>query len=80
MILLKLHHALAGLERAGMDALVAQQVLGRDLGLDEGGVGQLAVADLPVEDVVGMLARPMRAVGLVLDVLAQDRRVRRPSP
>ena len=65
--------ALAGLERAGVDALIAQQVLGRDLGLHEGDVGQLPVADLPVEDVVGMVARPVGAVFLVLDVLAQDR-------
>ena len=68
--------ALAGLERAGVDALIAQQVLGRDLGFREGGVGQLLVADLPIEDVVGMVARPVGAVFLVLDVLAQDRRVR----
>ena len=43
---------LAGLERAGVDALVAQQVLGRHLRLGEGRVGQLAVADRPGEDVV----------------------------
>ena len=67
--------ALAGLERAGVDALIAQQVLGRDLRLQEGGVGQLLVADLPIEDVVGMLARPVGAVLFVLDVLAQNRRV-----
>ena len=72
--------ALAGLERAGVDALIAQEVLGRDLGLGEGGVGQLLVADLPVEDVVRVAARPVSAILLVLDVLAQDGRVRRPSP
>ena len=58
-----------------MDALVAQDVLGRDLRLGEGGVGQLAVADGPGEDVVRMLARPVRALRLVLDVLAHHRRV-----
>ena len=67
--------ALAGLERAGVDALVAQEVLGRHFGLLEGGVGQFLVADLPVEDMVRMAARPMRAVLLVLDVLAHDWRV-----
>ena len=67
--------ALAGLERAGVDALVAQEVLGRDFGLLEGGVGQFPVADLPVEDMVRMAARPVSAILLVLDVLAQDRRV-----
>ncbi len=67
--------ALAGFERAGVHALVAQEVLGRHLGLGEGGVGQLLVADLPVEDVVVVLARSVGAVLLVLDVLAQDRRV-----
>ena len=67
--------ALAGLERAGVHALVAQEVLGRDFGLLEGGVGQFPVADLPVEDMVRMAARPVSAILLVLDVLAQDRRV-----
>ena len=70
------HHALASLERARVDTLIAEQVLGLDLGLHKGGVGQLLVADLPVEDVVGVVARPVRAVLFVLDVLPQDRRVR----
>ena len=55
--------------------MIGQQVFGRDFRLDEGGVGEVAIADLPIEDMVVMLARPMRAFGLVLDVLAQQRRV-----
>ena len=62
--------------RSPVDALVAEKVLRRDLGLGEGGVGQFLVADLPVEDVVRVFARPVGALGLVLDVLAQDGRVR----
>ena len=58
-----------------MDALVAEEVLRRDLGLGEGGVGQFLVADLPVEDVVRVAARPVSAILLVLDVLAQDGRI-----
>ena len=48
-----------------------------DLGALEGRVGRAPVAHLPGEDMVVVLAAPMRAVGLVLDVLAQHRRVRR---
>ena len=70
-------HALAGLERRGMRAVIGDQLLDRDLGLVEGGVGQVLVADRPLEDVVRVLARPVRAVLLVLDVLAQDGRVGR---
>ena len=66
------HHALAGFERAGVDALIDQQIFRCGLGLGEGGVGQVLVADRPVEDVVGMAARSMRAGHLVLDVLAQN--------
>ncbi len=68
---------MAGLQRAGMDALIGDQLLDRDLGLLEGGVGRLPVADLPVEDVVVVLALAVGAVHLVLDVLAQQRRVGR---
>ena len=67
--------ALAGLQRARMDPLVGEEVLGRHLRFGESGVGQLAVADGPGEDVVGVLAGPVRPFGFVLDVLAQDRGV-----
>ncbi len=70
--LVEADHALAGLERAGVDALIAQEVPGRDLGFGESGVGQLLVADSPGEDVVRVLARPVRAFGFVLDVIAYD--------
>jgi hypothetical protein len=73
-VILLTDHALAGFERTGVDALIAEQVLGLDLGLHEGRVGQLLVADLPVEDVVRMAPRPVSAVLFVLDVLAQDGR------
>ena len=60
-----------------MHALIDDQLLDRDLGLVEGGVGRRLVADLPGEDVVVVLALAVGAVGLVLDVLAEHRRVRR---
>ena len=69
--------ALAGLERAGMDALIGDQLLDRHFRLLEGRVRRLLVAHLPGEDVVVVLALAVGAVGLVLDVFAQDRRARR---
>ena len=68
---------LAGLQRTGMHALVGDQFLDRDLGILEGEVGRLLVPDLPFEDVVVVLALAVGAVHLVLDVLAQQRRVGR---
>jgi len=68
--------ALAGLQRARMDALVGDQLLDGDLGLAEGEVGGLLVADLPGEDVIVVPALAVGALGLVLDVLAQHRRIR----
>ena len=66
----------AGLQRRRVDALIGDQLLDRHRGLGEGTVGRLAVADLPGEDVVVVLALAVRAVGLVADVLAQaDRAV-----
>ena len=70
--LVEADHALAGFQGTGVDALVAQQVLGLNLSLHEGGVSQLLIADLPIEDVVGMVARPVGPVLFVLDVLAKD--------
>ena len=69
--------ALAGLERARMHARIDDHLLDRHVGLGEGRVGRRLVAGLPVEDVVVVLALAVRAVGLVLDVLADHRRVRR---
>ena len=69
--------ALAGLERAGVHARIDDQLLDGDVGLREGGVGRGLVAGLPVEHVVVVLALAVRALGLVLDVLADDRRVGR---
>ena len=69
--------ALAGLERRGVHALVGNQLLDHHFGAFEGRVGRAPVADLPGEDMVVVLAGPVRAVGLVLDVLPQHRRVRR---
>ena len=69
--------ALAGLERAGMDALIGDQLLDRHFRLLEGRVRRLLVAHLPGEDVIVVLALAVGAVGLVLDVLAQDGRARR---
>ncbi len=62
--------ALAGLERAGVDARIRDHLADGDVGLVEGGVGFRLAARLPVEHVVIVLARPVRAFGLVLDVLA----------
>ena len=56
--------ALAGLERRGMDALIEDQLLDRDIGLAESGIGRVLVADGPLEDVVVVLARAVRAVVL----------------
>ena len=69
--------ALAGLERAGVDALIGDQLLDGDVGLAEGRIGRVLVAHLPGEDVVVVLARAVRALGLVLEILAQHGRVRR---
>ena len=60
-----------------MDPLVGDHLLDGDVGLGERRVGRRLVAGLPVEDVVRVLARPVGAVGLVLEVLADHRRVRR---
>lgn len=58
-----------------MGAVIDQHFLDGHIGLGEDRVGGLLVANLPFEDVVGMFARAMRTHHLVLDVLAQDRRV-----
>ena len=46
-----------------------------DLRLAEGGIGEILVADRPLEDVIVMLARPVRAGGLAGEILAQHRGV-----
>ncbi len=58
-----------------MGAVIGDQFLDGHLGLVEGGIGQVLVADRPFEDVVVVLARPVRALGLAGEVLAQHRRV-----
>ena len=55
--------------------MIGDHLLDRDLGLAEGGVGQVLVADGPLEDVVVVLARAVRAVGLAGEILAQHRRI-----
>src|SRR5512145_2434765 len=72
--------ALAGFKWTGVNALVGDELLYHHLGLLERGVGRFLVADLPGEDVVMVLALAVRAFRLVLDVLAQHRRVRRHRP
>ncbi len=59
-----------------MDPLIGDQLLRHDLGRGQRLLGGGAVARLPEKDVVRMLPRSVRAVHLVLDVLAQHRRVR----
>src|SRR6202165_3742023 len=71
-------YALAGLQRRRMGAVIGDHLLDRDLRLAERGVGEILVADGPLEDVIVMLARPVRACGLAGEILAQHRRVRRP--
>ena len=67
--------ALAGFQRRRMGAVIGDHLLDRHLGLLEGGVGQVLVADGPLEDVVVVLARAVRAGGLAGEVLAQHRRI-----
>ena len=55
--------------------MVGDHLLDRHLRLAEGGVGQVLVADGPLEDVVVVLARAMRARGLSGEILAQHRGV-----
>ncbi len=59
-----------------MHALIGDQLLDGDIGLLESGVGDILVAHRPLEDMVVVLARTVRAVGLVLDIFAQHRRIR----
>ena len=56
--------------------MIGEHLLDRHLRLAEGGVGQILVADGPLEDVVVVLARTMRARRLAGEILAQHRRVR----
>ena len=65
--------AAAGLERTRVDALVGDQLLGHDLAAGQRLLGGVGVAELPVEDVVVVIALAVRALGLVLDVLAEHR-------
>ena len=58
-----------------MDALVVDLLLDRHRGIGKGLIGRRLVADVPGEDMVGMLARALAHLALVFDILAQDRRV-----
>ena len=69
--------ALAGLERARMYARINDHLLDLDLGLVERGVSRGLVARLPGEDVVIVLALAVGAVGLILQIFANHRRIRR---
>ena len=59
-----------------MDALIGDHFFGHHVGLPERLLGRFLVADLPQEDVIVVLARPMRARRLVLHIFTQHRRVR----
>ena len=56
--------------------MIGNHLLDRHVSLAEGGVGQILVAHRPFEDVIMMLARPVRAGSLAGEILAQHRRVR----
>ena len=62
-----------------MHARIDDHLLDCHVSFGEGRVGRGLVAGLPVEDVVVVLARAVRALGLVLDVLADHRRIGRHS-
>ena len=64
-----------GLERTGMHARIDDHLLDGHVRFREGRVGRSLVASLPIEDVVVVLARAVGAFLLVLDVLADHRRV-----
>jgi hypothetical protein len=68
-------NALAGLERAGVYARIDDQLLDGHVRGRESRVGRGLVARLPVEDVVVVLARAVGALGLVLEVFADHRRI-----
>ena len=69
--------ALTGLQRARMYARINDHLLDGHVSFSEGRIRRGFVAGLPVEDMVVMLARAVRALVLVLDVLADHRRIRR---
>ena len=60
-----------------MDPLIGDHLLDGDVGLAEGRIGRVLVPDLPGEDVVVMLARAVRALGLAREILAQHGSIRR---
>ena len=52
--------------------MVADQFLDRDLSLGKRSIRQLLVADLPLENVIMVLSRAVRAGHLVFDIFAQQ--------
>ena len=70
-------NALAGLERARVHARIRNKLPDRDVGFGKRRVGRRLVAGLPREDVVVVLALAVGTVGLVPEVFADHRRVRR---
>ena len=60
-----------------MHARISDHLPDLDVGFLEGRIGRRLVAGLPGEDVIVVLALAVRAVGLVLEILADHRRVRR---
>ena len=58
-----------------MRAVIGDELLDRHLGVSESGIGCRLVADRPLEDVVVVLARAMRAAALASQVLAQHRSI-----
>jgi hypothetical protein len=67
--------AAAGFERARVNALVDDPLARDDRSRRDCPRRPLGIADFPGEDVIVMLARTVRAARLVLQVLAQHRRV-----
>src|SRR5262249_49588549 len=67
--------ALAGLKRTRMHARIDDQLFDRNVGFFKGRIGCRLVARRPGEDVIVVFALAVRAVGLVLDVLTDHRRI-----
>ena len=74
--LVKRRYALAGFQWRGVGAVIDQHLFDGYFGVCKYSVGCVFVTDLPFENVVWMFAGAMRTNHLILDVLAQNRRVR----
>ena len=65
-------HRAAGLQRAGVGAVVIHGFLSHHLGIVQHLIGACLIALFPGEDMVVVFARPMGAFGLALQILAQN--------